>query len=374
MPKPYSVPIFHLWLLRSFINRNIFIHILVIFWPVLLFVNRGLFILLPFRVIHFTVTVFIQYPDEIHARLATLHIRTCGLILLLGELGTGKTTVCYHVYEHGDFQSAYVNNPFLNELEFLQKVNRQLGIPASQRSRRFLIDALKHYLLRQHRSGKRVLLIVDEAHRLGLPILDQILILSNLQLPDAQLLQIVLAAQPTLLHSFRHPRLSSLNERIGVRHHLQRLDRTNTIDYIYHRLRRAGCTNPSLFTSNALDTIWRASRGTPRLINHLCEHALGEAYCRGKKTVGKREVKCVTEDPMYRPLFPTREKFWSMRLAFAGSVLTLCACLFGALWYFGLGGGLGLEPIKQARQFPSEHRTTIREEQGVEGKNEAHVS
>ena len=285
----------------------------------------------------------------------------CGLILLLGELGTGKTTVCYHVYEHGDFQSAYVNNPFLNELEFLQKVNRQLGIPASQRSRKFLIDALKCHLLRQHRSGKRVLLIVDEAHRLGLPILDQILILSNLQLPDAQLLQIVLAAQPTLLHSLRYPRLSSLNERIGVRHHLRRLDRTNTIDYIYHRLRRAGCTNPSLFTSNALDTIWRASRGTPRLINHLCEHALGGAYCKGKKTVGKREVKCVTEDPIYRPLFPTGEKFWSMRPAVAGSVLTLCACLFGALWYFGPGRGFVSEPIKQVRQFPSEHRTIIRE-------------
>ena len=163
----------------------------------------------------------------------------CGLVLLLGEIGTGKTTICYHIQSHGDHKSAYLNNPFLTVVEFLEKVNRELGIPIGDQSRKALTDDLRDYLVQKYRSGEPVILIIDEAHRLGLPILDQVLTLSNLQVADAQLLQIILVGQPELLETLRHPRLRSLNQRIGVRCHLGSMNCADTKDYINFRLELA---------------------------------------------------------------------------------------------------------------------------------------
>ena len=261
----------------------------------------------------------------------------CGLMLLLGEVGTGKTNICYHLHNHDGYPSAYLNYPFLTEGEFLELINKELGIPVGDGSRNRNRAELQDYLLRQQSKGKPVVVIVDEAHRLGIPILDEILILSNLQVADGHLLQIILAGQPLLLDTLKQPRLKSLNQRIGLRYHLARMDRANTIDYICHRLAKAGCTNPSLFSTEALDTIWKRSHGTPRLINQLSERALNEAYRRGKKGVGRRQVNRVADDPLYQPLFTARPKGWSMRTAFAGTVMALCVGVSLGLWYFGLG-------------------------------------
>ncbi len=261
----------------------------------------------------------------------------CGLMLLLGEVGTGKTNICYHLHNHDGYPSAYLNYPFLTEGEFLELINKELGIPVGDGSRNRNRAELQNYLLRQQSKGKPVVVIVDEAHRLGIPILDEILILSNLQVADGHLLQIILAGQPLLLDTLKQPRLKSLNQRIGFRYHLARMDRANTIDYICHRLAKAGCTNPSLFSTEALDTIWKRSHGTPRLINQLSERALNEAYRRGKKGVGRRQVNRVADDPLYQPLFTARPKGWSMRTAFAGTVMALCVGVSLGLWYFGLG-------------------------------------
>ena len=265
----------------------------------------------------------------------------CGLMLLLGEVGTGKTNMCYHLHNHEGYSSAYLNYPFLTESEFLESVNKELGIPAGDGSRRRNRAELQDYLLRQHNTGNPVVIIVDEAHRLGIPILDEILILSNLQVANGHLLQIILAGQPLLLDTLKQPRLQSLNQRIGLRYHLARMDRANTVDYICHRLAKAGCTNQSLFSPGALDTIWEKSHGTPRLINQLSERALNEAYRSGKKEVGRRQVNRVADDPLYQPLFGTRAKHWSMRTAFVGTAMALCVGVAVGLWYFGLGSTPG---------------------------------
>ncbi len=262
----------------------------------------------------------------------------CGLVLLLGEIGTGKTTICYHIQSHGDHTSAYINNPFLTEVEFLEKVNRELGIPIGDQSRKALTDDLLDYLLQKYRSGEPVILIIDEAHRLGLPILDQVLTLSNLQVADAQLLQIILVGQPELLETLRHPRLRSLNQRIGVRCHLGSMNCADTKDYINFRLVKAGLTARSPFSRQALDLTWRATGGTPRLINQLCERALHEAYQIGKKRIGRRLVKQVIKHPLYRALFSTKVRYWSMRTAVTGSIAALSVGLVLSFWYFGLHG------------------------------------
>ena len=283
-----------------------------------------------------------------------------GLMLLLGEVGTGKTTICCHVHDHAGCQSGYLNYPFLTEVEFLQTVNQELGIPIGDGSRKSMMEELDRYLIKQHHEKKPVVLIVDEAHRLAVPILDEILILSNLQLFNAHLLQIILAAQPPLLDTLKDPRLRSLNQRIDVRCKLPVMDRLSTIDYIGHRLAKAGCMNPSLFSSGALDTIWKRSKGTPRLINQLGERALNEAYRKGKKGVGRREVTLVANDPLYQPLFGSKTRQLSTRVAFAGALLALGAGVLFGLSYFGVGSNYLPGKIWEFRQLTAKHRTLIK--------------
>ena len=285
----------------------------------------------------------------------------CGLMLLLGEVGTGKTNMCYHLHNHEGYSSAYLNYPFLTESEFLESVNKELGIPVGDGSRRRNRAELQAYLLRQQSKGNPVVIIVDEAHRLGNPILDEILILSNLEVADGHLLQIILAGQPLLLNTLKQPRLQSLNQRIGLRYHLARMDRANTIDYICHRLAKAGCTNQSLFSPGALDSIWEKSLGTPRLINQLSERALNEAYRRGKKGVGRRQVNRVADDPLYQPLFAARAKQWSMRTAIASTAMALCVGVFVGLWYFGLGSKYLPIMTGKLNQVTAERRTLIKQ-------------
>ncbi len=283
-----------------------------------------------------------------------------GLMLLLGEVGTGKTTICCHVHDHAGYLSGYLNYPFLTELEFLQTVNKELGVPVGDGSRKSIMEELDRYLIKQHHEGKPVVLIVDEAHRLALPILDEILILSNLQLFNAHLLQIILAAQPPLLDTLQDPRLRSLNQRIDVRCNLPVMDRLSTIDYIGHRLAKAGCINPSLFSSGALDTIWKRSKGTPRLINQLGERALNEAYRKGKKGVGRREVTQVANDPLYQPLFGSKTKQWSTRAASAGALLALGVGVLFGLSHFGVGSKYLPGKIWEFSQVTAKHRTLIK--------------
>ena len=307
--------------------------------------------------------LFFYFSAEHRQGLVTLsqgiHDR-CGLMLLLGEIGTGKTNMCYHLHNHEGYSSAYLNYPFLTESEFLESVNRELGIPFGDGSRRRNREELQDYLLRQHDKGNPVVIIVDEAHRLGIPILDEILILSNLQVADGHLLQIILAGQPKLLDILKKPRLQSLSQRIGLRYHLARMDRANTIDYICHRLAKAGCTNQSLFSPRALDTIWEKSQGTPRLINQLSERALNEAYLRGKKGVGSRQVNRVADDPLYQPLFGVRAKHWSMRTAFVGTAMALCFGISLGLWYFGLGSKYLPMMTGKLNKVTTERRTLIK--------------
>ncbi len=284
----------------------------------------------------------------------------CGLMLLLGEVGTGKTTVCHHIRDHDNYLSTYLNNPYVSEIEFLEEVNRGLRVPLGDGSKRFLIDELESHLLGRYYRGQPVVLIVDEAHRFGIPIFDQILTLSNLQVPEAHLLQVILVANPSILDTLRHPRLRSLNQRIGVRYHLGRMDYADTVEYVNFRLKRAGCTDRSIFTAKALEAIWKASGGTPRLINQLGERALSEAHTRGKKKVGRREVKRVVSDPLYQPLFVPKAKSWSVRTAFAGTVLALCAGVSLGLWYFGAGSKFLQEATTGVRHVPVESRTLIK--------------
>lgn len=291
----------------------------------------------------------------------------CGLLMLLGEVGTGKTTLCRLVQERRGCISIYIGNPFLSQGELLEALQGHLGLAKGRGDGHDRLEQLRQYLLQQHTSGKTVVLFIDEAHRLALPLLEQVLVLSNLQRPDAQLLQVVLVGQSELLEILNHPQLASLNQRIGVRYHLKGLDQDDTRRYVLHRLKKAGCAIDALFTQRALDAVWRASGGRPRLINLLCERALVETYRRGKKRVGRREVAAVVGDPLHRTLFGTRLRRLVLRPALSSPMAWLSLAVAGGVIATGYGwtrlappgwpgAGLGQERVSFAkRPIPSLH-------------------
>jgi type II secretory pathway predicted ATPase ExeA len=283
----------------------------------------------------------------------------CGLLMLLGAVGTGKTTLCRLVQERRGCISIYLGNPFLSQGELLEALQGHLGLTKGCSGVNDRLEQLRQYLIHQHTCGKTVVLFIDEAHRLALPLLEQVLVLSNLQKPNAQLLQVVLVGQSELLEVLNHPQLASLNQRIGVRYDLKGLDRDDTIRYVRHRLKKAGCAIDALFSAGALDAVWRASGGRPRLINLLCERALVETYRRGKRRIGRREVAAVVGDPLHRTLFGTRLRRLVLKPALGSAMAGLSLAVAGVLAVgYGWtrlapadwpGAGLGRERITVSR-------------------------
>ena len=216
-----------------------------------------------------------------------------GLVLLTGDIGAGKTTVCRRFLEQapGDSQVAYIFNPRLNVTELLQSIADEFGIPVPAHGSRDttvreLVDPLNRFLLDAHAAGRNPILIIDEAQNLSPDVLEQLRLLTNLETNERKLLQIVLIGQPELRAMLARPGLEQLSQRIVARFHLGPLDEADTTRYIEHRLNIAGSTGPVPFTARALRRIHQLSGGVPRRINLLCGRALLGAYAEGARKVG----------------------------------------------------------------------------------------
>ncbi|MEG6552687.1 AAA family ATPase, partial [Desulfocurvibacter africanus] len=220
------------------------------------------------------------YSGAVHKQLLEGLVRALrdrlGLHLVLGDFGTGKTTLCNFVlmaYSH-EFIMGYLGNPFVDETEFFRQVAAVLGAEAPETaSAKECLDALEGFLRRQHMERKVCVVFVDEAHLLDPALLDRLLVLSNLQVSGVPLLQVVLAGVPGLLDLLAMPRFGSLNQRIGSRHWLQPLGKAELNEYVRHRLAHAG-SDQELFSPRALSAVQRRSGGRPRLVNMLCRLSL----------------------------------------------------------------------------------------------------
>jgi general secretion pathway protein A len=199
-----------------------------------------------------------------------------GFIMISGEIGTGKTTVCRYLLSKLDLDTevAFIFNPTLSPEELLRTINQDFGIETKATSVKDLIDELNAYLLDRYAQGKNCVLVIDEAQDLEPRVLEQIRLLSNLETETAKLLQIILIGQPELAEMLELPELRQLNQRITARYHLLPLNREETMQYIAYRLRIAGARNSVKFSSGALRVIHRFSNGTPRVINAVCDRAL----------------------------------------------------------------------------------------------------
>jgi len=252
-----------------------------------------------------------------------------GFVLLTGEVGTGKTTICRCLLEQlpEKVQVALVLNPALSIPELLATICDDLGVayPEGNLSNKVFLDALNRFLLDSHARGLTTVLIVDEAQNLSGEVLEQLRLLTNLETSSRKLLQIILIGQPELRQQLTRPELRQVAQRITARYHLGPLGRGDLADYLQHRLAVTGCRR-QLFTARAVAALYRASRGIPRLVNVLADRALLGAYAQGLDMVGaatlRRAVREVLDPP--RPSFA--------RLRWAVPVLLLSAV---ALLAFG---------------------------------------
>ncbi|HEX2545094.1 MAG TPA: AAA family ATPase [Ramlibacter sp.] len=220
-----------------------------------------------------------------------------GFVLLTGEIGTGKTTVCRsfleQVPEH--CKLAYIFNPKLTVLELLETVCHEFGIAVTPPPQRAVtvkdyLDPLNAFLLQSHAAGRNNVLVIDEAQNLAPEVLEQLRLLTNLETSERKLLQIILIGQPELREMLARPELEQLAQRVIARYHLRALSEQECAHYVRHRLEVCGLQRPLPFARGALRKVHAATGGVPRRINLLCDRALLGAYANGQGEVTRKIV------------------------------------------------------------------------------------
>jgi len=215
-----------------------------------------------------------------------------GFIVVTGDIGVGKTTVCRALLRRlpERFATALVVNTLLTEKELLRTVLDDFGAPVPDGTRKDLLDALNRFLLAEAEAGRRPVLIIDEAQNLAPPLLEQVRLLSNLETEKRKLLQIVLFGQKELQEKLRLPQLRQFDQRITVRATILPLTRLETSRYIQHRMSVAGAAGSTFLSPSAERLLHRRSRGVPRRINQLCDRALLAACVRNAARVDRDDV------------------------------------------------------------------------------------
>ena len=258
-----------------------------------------------------------------------------GFVLLTGEIGAGKTTVCRCFLEQvpAGCQVGYIVNPKLSVGELLQTVAEEFGIPppadAASATVKTWVDALNQHLLAAHAQGRHCLLIIDEAQHLSADVLEQLRLLTNLETHDRKLLQIILIGQPELRSQLAAPGMEQLAQRVIARYHLQALSAAETTAYVAHRLAVAGLAGGSPFDAGALRQVHRLTAGVPRRINLLCDRALLGAYAQGRSQVDRRTVAQAAAE-VFGPAVARAGSGRRVALAAGLAVLPL---LGGVLWW-----------------------------------------
>lgn len=216
-----------------------------------------------------------------------------GIVLLTGDIGTGKTTVCRCFLEQvpANCNVAYIFNPKLTVSELLQAIcdefHIEIGHDPRGASVKEYIDKLNRHLLETHANGRNNVLVIDEAQNLSADVLEQLRLLTNLETNERKLLQIILIGQPELREILARPDLEQLAQRIIAHYHLTALSEQETASYIHHRLAMAGLTSASPFQAPLMKEIHKLTRGIPRRINLLCDRAMLGAYAKGVRTIDR---------------------------------------------------------------------------------------
>lgn len=225
-----------------------------------------------------------------------------GFIKIVGEVGTGKTMLCRKVLntleeDKDNYVTAYIPNPVLSPKGLFLAFAEELNIPVDQDvGHHRLLKAITEKLVEQSAANKQVVLFIDEAHAMPEQTLEALRLLTNIETEQVKLFQVVLFAQPELDILLSQPSLRQLRQRITFSFEIEALDRDGVERYVVHRLATAGYNGPFLFSKRALDFLYRASEGIPRVINILCHKALMVAFGKGERTVQLDHIKHAAED------------------------------------------------------------------------------
>jgi putative secretion ATPase (PEP-CTERM system associated) len=221
-----------------------------------------------------------------------------GFVVITGDIGSGKTTLLQSFLDELEDNVVYavVSQTQLSPTQFLQAVLTEFGFKPFDKKKVELLDMLNMFLIEQYSTGKKVILVVDEAQNLTEKVLEEVRLLSGIETQKEKVLRIIFAGQPELKETLASPRLKQLVQRVRLRFHLGPLDRTDTRAYIEHRLAVAGRKDSKLFADDVYPLIYRYTGGVPRLINTLCDSALLVAFADGKKSITAEDIEGTAEE------------------------------------------------------------------------------
>ncbi len=231
-----------------------------------------------------------------------------GFITLIGEVGTGKTTLINRLLDwlnQRRVRTAFLFNSRMNTNQMFDFILAEFGISCDSQNKSQQLMRLNQWLLDRYRAGETTVLIVDEAQNLTQAVLEEIRLLTNLETSTEKLLQIVLSGQQELEEKLKLPQLRQLRQRIMLRCKTSPLTKEQTHDYIAERLRIAGACGELIFSPQTVDTIHSYSLGIPRVVNLLCEHSLINAYAEHQRPISPKIVEEVAHEFQLDEVEPT---------------------------------------------------------------------
>ncbi|HEQ60560.1 MAG TPA: AAA family ATPase, partial [Firmicutes bacterium] len=221
-----------------------------------------------------------------------------GFVLLTGEIGSGKTTLCRALMNRLRLTTevALVTNANITSKELISSIAEELGVSTRRKSKGAILRELNRFLIEQLSLDRNVLVILDEAQNLRGGVLEEVRMLSNLETAQEKLVQIFLVGQPELREKLNQPELKQLRQRIALRYHVLPLDGDECRNYITHRLNVAEAERVPQFSAAALEKIFRYSQGVPRLVNTVCDNALIVGFTRGTLSIDGDIIEEVIAD------------------------------------------------------------------------------
>lgn len=215
-----------------------------------------------------------------------------GFVVLASEAGMGKTTLLGAVLRQlqRETRSSLILNPHLTPNEFLETTLMDFGVTDIPASKALRLNLLEQMLLRTHNEGKIAVLLIDEAHKLSPEVLEEIRLLSNFEMADQKLLQIVLSGQKELAATLDRPELWQLKQRVAFRMSIEPLVGADVEQYIQHRWKTAGGSLPTAFGEDAIALIAASSKGIPRVINVICDNALTLGFADGARVITANHI------------------------------------------------------------------------------------
>lgn len=244
------------------------------------------------------------YYESVEHREASDHLKFFiaqkeGFACIYGDVGTGKTVLSRIFLDSLDknlYNTALILNPIMNQEEFLSELLKDLNIPCDKLSKKDMHDKFQVFLIDEFKKGKETIIIIDEAQLLSDDMLEFVRILSNLETEKEKILHIILLGQTELMDKLKEKRMRYLAQRITVIFRLNHLSREEVGFYINHRLVKAGSTGFVQFKDGAIEAIYKASQGYPRIINTICDRCLLLLYSNSKKIADEDIVKKVLEE------------------------------------------------------------------------------